>query len=87
VGVRTYPQIVAPVSRPAVLAASKPPGVVGAGLSAATDARQPLWRAALQNSQFTDKLLVAGLLATRLQAARDQAEASSQQHEHNNGIE
>jgi hypothetical protein len=26
--------------------------VVGAGLSAAADARQPLWRAALQNSQL-----------------------------------
>jgi len=45
---RVYPQIVAPVSRPAVLAASKPPGEVSAGLSAAADARQPLWRAALQ---------------------------------------
>ena len=39
---RAYPQIVAPVSRPAVLAASKPSGAVGEGLSAVADARQPL---------------------------------------------
>jgi hypothetical protein len=36
--VRTYPQIVAPVSRPAVLPASKPPEVVGAGLETCTTA-------------------------------------------------
>ena len=35
---RAYPQIVAPVSRPAVLAASKPPEAMSAGLETCTTA-------------------------------------------------
>jgi hypothetical protein len=44
---------VAPLSRAAVLAASKPPG---RSVQVFRPVRHPLWMAVLQNSQFADKL-------------------------------
>jgi hypothetical protein len=50
---RAYPQIVAPVSRPAVLAASKPPDVMYAGLETRMTAAL---ESGATKTQFADKL-------------------------------